>query len=478
MKRHIIQRFFIVALAALSMSVAVTSCSDDDNGSSLSAVTDVQYTPTMGGAIITFNAPKSNDLLYVKAVYTNSLGKEVFNVTSIYNNQIEIEGLNDESKSYPVSLYAVDKKGGESPVATLNVQPGRSYINIIKDDITIDPIVGGLEVSWTNPAGSDTLTAETPGKTVYVSVTLTDPNGTVSTRYLSSQAKHASEKLRGLAPGDYTLSYQVEDFQGNKTSSSESMTRSIHEEVTIPKYVEDENGYRTYLWTLVEEQTTLKEVYENKNAAIFDGVVDDKDKANDNSYAGTNADQYGTALPWETDQMDIVIDMHQTVNISRIRAWQRAYLYGWSPYAQDWRIDGTSYDYDYYQPDNLREFALYGSTDAKNWFLIQDCDIATNSTGGKLPVKGARDEQWNGHDITASTGMPTQESYNYAINGHLWELEKMSGPTRYIRVRFLKNWDLAQRTVSGLSELTLYGAILDESPLVKGKAKSKNVKSK
>ncbi len=474
MKSYIIQRFLIVAMAMCTLSLTLSSCSDDDNASSLSAVTNIQYTPTMGGAIITFTAPKSNDLLYIKAVYTNSLGKEVFNVTSIYNNQIEIEGLTDESKTYPVNLYAVDKKGGESPVASINVQPGRSYINLIKDDITIDPIVGGIEVSWTNPAGSDSITAENPGKTVYVSVTLTDPQGKVSTRYLSSQAKNAVVKMRGLQPGNYTLTYQVEDFQGNKTSVSEPMTRAILEEVTIPKYTEDENGYRTYLWTLVDDQTTLKEVYENKNAAIFDGIVDDKDKANDNSYAGTNGDQYSGTLPWETDQMDIVIDMHQTVNISRVRAWQRAHLYGWSPYAQDWRTDGTSYDYDYYQPDNLREFALYGSTDAKNWFLIQDCDIATNSTGGKLPVTGARDEQWNGHDITASTGMPTQESYNYAIAGHLWELEKMSGPTRYIRVRFLKNWDMAQRTVSGLSELTLYGAIIQNE----SSAKKKNVKNK
>lgn len=474
MKHPSIQKSFILAMIMCSFLFTLSSCSDDDNKTSLTAVTNVEYTPTMGGAIITFTAPKNNDLLYIKAVYTNSLGKEVFNVTSIYNNKIEIEGLTDETKTYPVSIYAVDKKGGESPVTTINVQPGRSYINMIKDDITIDPIVGGLEVSWVNPAGSDELTTDNPGKTIYVCLTLTDPSGKVSTRYLSSQAEHASVKLRGLDPGEYTLTYQIEDFQGNKTDLSQSMTRSVLEEIIIPKYTEDENGYRTYLWTLVEDQTTLKEVYENKNAAIFDGVVDDKDKANDNSYAGTNADQYGTSLPWETDQMDIVIDMHQTVNISRVRAWQRAHLYGWSPYAQDWRTDGTSYDYDYYQPDNLREFALYGSTDAVNWFLIQDCDIATNSTAGKLPITGARDEQWNGHDITASTGMPTQESYNYAIEGHLWELEKMSGPTRYIRVRFLKNWDMAQRTVSGLSELTLYGAVLEAA----GKAKKKNVKSK
>jgi hypothetical protein len=474
MNLHIIKRIMLAALPL--MLLTLTSCSDDDNSSSLDAVTNISYTPTMGGAVINFTAPSSNELLYIKAVYTNSLGKTVYNVTSIFSNEIEIEGLSDESKTYPVSLYAVDKQGGESPVAVIDVKPNRSYINTINDSLRIDPIVGGIEVSWINPAGADTVTAENPGKTVYVNIHYTDPQGKEISRYLSSQAQHANVKLRGLDPGEYTFSYQVEDFQGNKTALSSPLTRTVREEVIIPKYTEDANGYRTYLWTLVSGQTTLKEVNENRNAAIFDGVVDDKDNAGDNSYAGTSGSKYGGAgtMPWGTDQLDIVVDMHQTVNISRIRAWQRAHLWGWSPYAQDWRTDGTSYDYDYYQPDNLREFALYGSMDAQNWFLIQNCDIATNSTGGKLPVTGARDDKWNGHAITASTGMPTQESYNYAIAGHLWELDKMSEQTRYIRVRFLQNWDMSKRSVTGLSELTLYGAVISDNV---SSAKARSMKS-
>ena len=83
------------------------SCQEDDD-TSLSAVTDLSYEPTMGGAVISFKASANNDLLYIKAAYTNSLGEDVYRTTSIYDNKIEIDGLADETKSYPVHVSAVD----------------------------------------------------------------------------------------------------------------------------------------------------------------------------------------------------------------------------------------------------------------------------------------------------------------------------------------------------------------------------------
>ena len=97
-------------LGCLVMVVSFSSCKDDET--SLTAPVDLSYEPTMGGAIIKFTAPKSNDLLYIKAAYTNSLGKDVYRTTSIYDNKIEIDGLADETKTYPIRVSAVDKWGG------------------------------------------------------------------------------------------------------------------------------------------------------------------------------------------------------------------------------------------------------------------------------------------------------------------------------------------------------------------------------
>ena len=116
-------------LGCLVMVVSFSSCKDDET--SLTAPVDLSYEPTMGGAIIKFTAPKSNDLLYIKAAYTNSLGKDVYRTTSIYDNKIEIDGLADETKTYPIRVSAVDKWGGETSATVINVQPGRSFINVI-----------------------------------------------------------------------------------------------------------------------------------------------------------------------------------------------------------------------------------------------------------------------------------------------------------------------------------------------------------
>ena len=105
-------KYWALTLGCLLMALSFTNCSDDET--TLTAPMNLTYEPTMGGAIIKFTPPSNSDLLYVKAAYTNSLGKDVFRTTSIYDNKIEIDGLADETKTYPIHISAVDKWGGET----------------------------------------------------------------------------------------------------------------------------------------------------------------------------------------------------------------------------------------------------------------------------------------------------------------------------------------------------------------------------
>jgi len=441
------------------------SCQEDDD-TSLSAVTDLSYEPTMGGAVISFKAPANNDLLYIKAAYTNSLGEDVYRTTSIYDNKIEIDGLADETKSYPVHVSAVDKWGGETSATTISVTPGRSYINIIKDNLELHPMCGGLAILWNNPMGiesQDEITAKNPGKAVYVVVDYTDESGITRTRYLTSKLREAKARVRGLMAGNYKVTFHVEDFAGNKTAQSTPLTLLVPAETEFPKFieVEDEKAgtVKVFYWEMLTKYTTLQEAWEYKNAAIFDGIVDSNTKDTRN-YCGTDCDNsdvtYGAAIPWDTDQVDIVIDLHQVVSISRLKGWQRCFKYGSQPYsgrAED-QTAGISDDYDYYQPDNLKRFKVFGSMtlNEDDWFLIKDCDIATNSTAGPLPI------YWTNPDYFGrEVYMPNNASYQAALEGHEWELDEMTDSVRYIRVRLVENWDLSKRGVSGLSELNLYG---------------------
>lgn len=453
----------LYVMMMLCGAVAFTSCTDD-NDTSLTAVTNLSYEPTMGGAIISYTAPASNDLLYIKASYTNSLGENVYRSSSIYNNKIEIDGLVDESKEYQVAVTAVDKWGGETSPVYINVRPGRSYINVIKDNLQVSPLCGGIVVSWENPMGLESMedaSTANAGKPVYVVLDYTDSKGVTRTRYLTSRMKHAVAKIRGLFEGDYKVTFHVEDFSGNKTPQSDNLNVIVPAETEFPKFTEVDDPLagklRTYIWTLVPKLTTLQEAWEYKNAAIFDGIVDSNTQ-NTQNYCGTDCDNssvtYGSSIPWDTDQVDIVIDMHQVVSISRLKAWQRCYKYGDQPYSGGNNTNGTSDDYDYYQPDNLKHFKVFGSMtlDESDWFLIKDCDIATNTTAGALPV------YWTNPDYFGKeVYMPNNDSYAAAIEGHEWELDEMTEPVRYIRIRMVENWDTSKRGLSGMSEINFYG---------------------
>ena len=461
-------KYWALALGCLLVTLSFTNCSDDET--SLTAPMNLTYEPTMGGAIIKFTPPSNNDLLYVKAAYTNSLGKDVFRTTSIYDNKIEIDGLADETRVYPIRISAVDKRGGETSATVINVQPGRSFINVIKDNLEINPICGGLAVTWENPAGSDTqaedITAKSVAKVVYVVVDYTDAEGVTRTRYLSSKQKKAKANIRNMFAGNYKVTYRVEDASGNKTVQSAPSNVDVPAEQESLKYVEFndpvQGTMKKFVWTLVPRLTTLQQAWEYKNEAIFDGIID-SNTSNTQNYCGTDCDNssvtYGSSIPWDTDQVDIVIDMHQVVSISRLKAWQRAYTYDNQPYSgASGQTSGVSDDYFYYQPQNLKRFKLFGSMtlDEDGWFLIKDCDISSNSTAGTLPIYWTNPSYF-GHE---NVYMPTNESYQYAIDGHEWELEAMTDSVRYIRVRMVENWDLSKRNIAGMSELNLYGSIL------------------
>ena len=203
-------KYWALTLCCLLMAMSFTNCSEEET--SLSVPTNLSYEPTMGGAIIKFTPPSNSDLLYVKAAYTNSLGKGVFRTTSIYDNKIEIDGLADETKTYPIHISAVDKWGGETSSTVINVQPGRSFINVIKDNLEINPICGGLAVTWENPVGADSkaydITVKSAAKVVYVVVDYTDAEGVTRTRYLSSKQKNAKANIRNMFAGNYKVTFR------------------------------------------------------------------------------------------------------------------------------------------------------------------------------------------------------------------------------------------------------------------------------
>ena len=68
----------------------------------------VSIESTNGGAIINYELPSDNDILYVRAEYMNAQGQKVFRVSSKHKTSLEISGMID-STPVDVSITVVDE---------------------------------------------------------------------------------------------------------------------------------------------------------------------------------------------------------------------------------------------------------------------------------------------------------------------------------------------------------------------------------
>ena len=101
----------------LSLFVFFTACEENESQDSTAPgvlVVD-EIIPTNGGGIINYSLPDDSDVLFVRAEYTNSLGVDVYRVSSSYNNSIEVDGLN-QTTPVSVNLFVVDESENISPI--------------------------------------------------------------------------------------------------------------------------------------------------------------------------------------------------------------------------------------------------------------------------------------------------------------------------------------------------------------------------
>lgn len=391
---------YILLLAAF----AFTACNKEVlDTTAPGKVTDISYTPTNGGAILTFTAPDDDDLLYVKAVYTNSLGKEVFKVTSHYGDSIEIDGFK-EATPQKIKLYAVDRSNNHSEPAEIEVTPMKSFIYLVQESVQLKEQLGGVRITWENP----------DQKTVFVYVNFSKAGKTYE-RILSSALSDPVLMIRGLDPEEYSFSVTVEDFNGNKTDKMDVGTYKPLLEQKIDKST----------WKVLQNLSVDGDKWEGTLASFWDDVVDTKESGSDNSYFIINRDDNGGMLKWP---LDIVVDLNKTVVVNRFVVWQRAFAY------VNAEQNGVSTDYYYYKEENMKSFSVSVSTDKLTWTSLGNFDIG---------------------DPRDAAGVISPAKYKEAIDGHEFNLESVSQPFRYMKFSILSNYG-SETNVYG-SEITLYG---------------------
>ena len=380
-------------------SITLFSCKDDENnGNAPSVLTVEDITPTNGGGIISYLLPNDSDILFVRAEYTNSLGVDVYRVSSSHNNSIEIDGLN-QNTPIEVSLFVVDEDENMSQPVSVEFTPLPSFIFLVQESITITPDLGGVKIEWENLAE----------KTVYVHLHI---NNEVEEeiRILSSDNSSESVFVRGLESIETTFLTKVEDFDGNITDLEEKAVLTPLFEETIDKST----------WTLMTQLSVNGNAWEGETTAFWDDVVDTAETNSDNSYFIIWRDQNGGTLNWP---LDIVINLNKNIRIHRFKVWQRAFWYGGPT--------GVPY---YYQEENIRSFDLYASDNAVDWTLL-----------GQFDIGDPRDDNGN---------IP-QDFIDQAANGHDFDLDGVSNQFSYLKFSITSNFG-SDTYVHG-SEITLWG---------------------
>jgi hypothetical protein len=380
--------------------VILLGCKDDDSQDTTppGSLSIENIVPTNGGGIISYSLPNDSDILFVRAEYTNSIGVDVYRVSSSHNNSVEIDGLN-QNTPLQVRLFVVDENENVSQPVEVEFTPLPSFIFLVQESITITPDLGGVKLEWENIAE----------KTVYVHLHIVN-GADEDIRILSSNSLSESIFVRGLESVEMTFLTKVEDFDGNITDLEEKATLTPLFEEMIDKST----------WTLMSQLSVNGNAWEGETTAFWDDVVDTAETNSDNSYFIIWRDQNGGTLNWP---LDIVISLNKNVRVHRFKVWQRAFWYGGPT--------GVPY---YYQEENMRSFNLYASNNSIDWTLLGEYDIGDPSdANGNIP----------------------QDFIDAAANGHDFDLEGVSEKFRYLKFSITSNYG-SDTYVHG-SEITLWG---------------------
>jgi hypothetical protein len=400
-KTHIMTKlnYNIILFFSIFIFTSFFSCAaeEDLDSNAPGVVSNISVTPTNGGGIISYSLPSDEDILYVKAVYTNSQGTQVFRVSSRYKGSVEVNGLN-QTTAVQVKLYVVDNSENISEPIVIDFIPLKSFIFLVQESIQITPDLGGIKLEWDNIAS----------KTVFVYVHIMDGADEII-RILSSNNAQELQFIRGLDPTEVTISIKVEDFDGNITELVDKGEYTPLFEEKIDKST----------WTLVNGQSINGNAYEGKTINFWDDVVDTVETDADNSYFIATRGNNGGSLNFP---LDIVIDFNKNVKIQRFIVWQRAYWYNGG---------GVTY---HYQEENFKSFNLYASTNSQTWSLLGEFDIGDPRDGvGEIPAT----------------------AYQNAIDGHEFSLATTSEEFRYLKFEITSNYGSTQIVVG--SEITLFG---------------------
>ena len=382
------------------MLLVMAGCKEEKNGPLSTAgavpppISNVQVKSLPGGARLTYNLPRAEDLLYVKAVYEAPIGTIREVKASLYVDSLILDGIGD-TQEHEITLYAVTRSEVQSAPVKVKVRPLTPPVLLVRQSLSMVEDFGGVTLGFTN----------TNEASISIHVMVKDAVGSwipVETFY--TKLKSGFYSARGQASKPTVFGAYIQDRYSNKSDTLQ---------LTLTPLFEKELARPTIISTLPSDINRFYQTYDYTR--LFDKITDVV-------ATGLTHTAVGSGMI-----SSFTLDYRVPTTFSRFKLWQRGIT------------NTTAENILLYAGGNPEIFEVYGSNtlvdDFSQWTKIATYTLVKPSG---LPV-GA-----NSNDDIAA-----------AKPGHDFQVPLGTPAFRYIRWRTTKTFGLYQYV--WYAEITFYG---------------------
>lgn len=347
-------------------------------------ITNISVKNVNGGAIIKYTPSDDVDLLYVKAIFTNTRGEQHEVRSSMYVDSLVIEGLGDTQKR-EVKLYSVDRHENYSTPAIVTIEPLTPAVVQTQESLKVTESFGGFFLDFNNAARS--------ALSFYIYKWVDEHNEYEIHDVYSSQQEEGRLTIKGLEHKLLKLAIFVRDKWENTSDT-------LYAEITPWK----ESLLDKTKFQLVKVMDDVSwDYHEGYHSRLWDGQI-----------GGWNWGHTEYPIPFPHA---FSIDLNVNVRLSQFQFWQR--------------LDSQDLLYAHGAP---KYFKLYGCEEGKdlqnpdNWVVLFDGEM-------KKPSGGAFGDAL------------TQEDIEEAQRGHVFTLNQDVPFIRYFRFQSLMSWSGMETSV-------------------------------
>lgn len=394
---------YTLCLVLLVSSILFFGCSrhrnrvSNPNDAPPHPVSNISVKNIHGGAIIYYDLPQDQNLLYVKAVWTTKSQGKMVEKSSFYKDSLIVDGFINSSP-HTVKLYSYSRGLNPSKVREVTVHPLTPSFKVAYNSINIWEAFGGIGLSYRNPDSS----------AIVITVLAKDKFGRFSPLYRKyTSAVQDTFYVRGLKSKPQRFGYYVRNRFRNRSDTTYTTLKPILEVLL------DKSKFSNARFPMDDWRPRF---------GAFRLMWNNKAPWAPNTYWQSKF----TPLPFF-----VTIDLGQLVKIDRI------VLYGWpgrSNFARKF-----PYKYEFWGSQNpvIGDGIPFDSS----WFKYGTF-ISTPPSGQYPPTQQDIDSQYpQGGDVTV---IPNAADFP---------------PTRYLRMRFLQSWGGEDDIM--IAEIDIYGQPVD-----------------